>query len=270
MSALYKLQQSFAADLWDERLNRLDGIILDGGLPAERLFQVYRNNFWISVEEALAEIYGVVERLVGRRFFTFMTDRFLRSYPLRHGNLHQLGGELPAFLKGFKPAAGLPYLPDIARLEWAYNQVFHAADAVPFNPQLLVGLPPAKILQLHFDLASCSRLVYSPFPIFHIWRVNQEGYAGDQQVDLAAGSASVLVTRPALEVELQQLDQGDAGFLQSLTAGCNLGEATEAAVNNSNDFDLGAALARYLVSGVLVPGHKVPIHAANYSGGKQA
>lgn len=267
MSALYKLQRSFAADLWDEKLNQLDGIILDGRLPAERLFQVYRNNFWISVKDALADIYCVVERLVGNQFFTFMTDRFLRSYPPRHGNLHQLGGELPAFLTGFKPAADLPYLPDIARLDLAYHQVFHAADAGSFNPQALVELPPATTMQLHFDLASCNRLVCSPFPIFHIWRVNQEGYAGDQQVDLATGGESVLVTRPGLEVELFQLDHVDAGFLQSLITGCNLGDATEATLKNSDDFDLEAALTKYLVSGVLVPGDED--QSINHPGGNQ-
>jgi hypothetical protein len=251
MNALYKLQQAFAADLWDEQLNQLDGVILDGRLPADRLFQVYRNNFWLSVEDALADIYPVVQRLVGPDFFSFLTDRFIRSHPPYQGNLHRLGGDLPGFLQDFKPAAGLPYLPDTARLEWAYHQVFHAADAQPYNAQALAGIPPEQILQIQFRLAPNCRLVCSTYPIFQIWRVNQADYVGDQQVDLAAGETAVLVIRPQWDVELRQLEQIDAVFLHCLINGCNLGEAAQVALQISPEFDLSTALARYLLPGIL-------------------
>ena len=179
MNALHKLQQSFAADIWDDGLIRLDGVILDGRLSAERLFQVYRNNFWISTEDALSAIYGVVKQLVGDQFYTFMVDRFLRSFPPRYGNMHQLGSDFPVFLCDFKPTESLPYLADIARLEWAYHQVFHAQDTKPFDSRALADIPPKKIPQLRFEISPSSRLVYSPFPIFEIWRVNQPNYGGD-------------------------------------------------------------------------------------------
>lgn len=273
MHALHKLQQSFAADLWDDSLNRLDGVILDGRLPAERLFQVYRNNFWISVEEALADIYYVTRQLVGEQFFRFMVDHFLRRFPPRYGNMIQLGGDLPVFLCEFNPAADLPYLSDIARLELAYHQVFHAAKANPFDMQRLAKLHAKKIPQLHFELSSSSCLVNSAFPIFEIWRVNQPDYEGDQSIDLDAGGESVLVIRPDLVVELQKLDQADARFLQNLATGNNLEKATQAALKNSDDFDLETSLARYLVSGALVLSDKEsskPAQTTNPAGGKQS
>lgn len=251
MHALHKLQQSFAADIWDEGLNQLDGVILDGRLPAKRLFQVYRNNFWISAEDALTGIYAVIKRLVGDQFFTYLVDHFLRSYPLRYGNIHQIGSDLAAFLCDFGPAENLPYLPDIARLEWIHHQLFHAADANPFNTQLLAGLPPEKISKLRFEMSPTSRLVHSPFPIFQIWRVNQVDYEGDQTVDLDIGSESVLVTRPGLVVELYKVEPVDARFLQSLISGSNLDRASKAAINYSNDFDLEDSLSKFLALGAL-------------------
>ncbi len=252
LDALTKLQHGFAADLWNNELNQLDGVILDGVLPAERLFQVYRNNFWISVRDVLSDIYNVVERLVGKQFFDFMTDRFLRHHPPRQGNLHQLGSELPIFLSNFKSVSELPYLSDIARLEWAYHQVFHAADSRRFNPQALLGLPPNKISQLHFVLQTGSQLLCSSYPIFKIWKRNQEGNEGSQPIKLSEGGESVLVTRPQLEVELHNLDPVDAGFLQYLIAGHNLAQAAESAFRQSSDFDLQATLRRFFVSDVLV------------------
>ena len=252
MHALHKLQQSFAADIWDEKLSHLDGVILDGRLPAERLFQVYRNNFWISAEDALAGIYPVVKQLVGKRFFTYLVDHFLRSYPPRYGNMHQLGSDLPVFLCDFTPAENLPYLSDIARLEWTYHQVFHADDAKPFNTEVLADVPYEKIPQLRFELSPTSRLAHSPFPIFEIWRVNQSGYEGDQSVDLDIGTESVLVTRPVMVVKLHKIGPLDARFLHSLTTGGNLETATKATFKHSNDFDLGDALTRYLAIGALI------------------
>lgn len=252
MQALHKLQQSFAADIWGEGLNRLDGVILDGRFPAERLFQVYRNNFWIATEDALSGIYHVVKQLVGNQFFSVLVDHFLRTYPPRYGNMLQLGRDLPVFLSDFKLTEGLPYLSDIARLEWAYHQVFHAQDSTPFDIQTLTSIPTSKIPQLHFELSSSSRLIYSPFPIFEIWRVNQPGYEGDQAIDLDSGGDSVLVTRPGIVVELQKLAQADARFLQSLATGSNLDKATKATLKRAQDFDLEQALAKYLSSGTLV------------------
>ena len=251
MQALFKLQQSFAADLWEEELNRLDAVVMDGRLPAERLFQVYRNNFWISAEDALAGIYKVIKRLVGAEFFSFMVNHFLRSYPPRYGNMIQLGSDLPVFLSDFKPVEELPYLADIARLELSYHQVFHAAETRPFNPQVMKEIPSEKIALLHFDMSSNSRLVYSPFPIFQIWSVNQDQYEGDQNVNLKSGSESVLITRPNLEVKLLKLDQVEARFLQYLIAGNNLGQATEAALLISKKFNLEAVLTKFLAAGTL-------------------
>lgn len=272
MHALHKLQQSFAADLWDDQLNRLDGVILDGRLPAERLFQVYRNNFWISAEDTLADIYCVIKRLVGDEFFRFMVDHFLRRFPPRYGNVHLLGIDLPVFLYDFKAAAGLPYLSDISRLEWAYHQVFHAAESIPFNTRTLAEVPFESIPQLHLQMATSSQLIYSPFPIFQIWRVNQPDYEGDQSIDLDIGGESILLTRPGLVVELHKLRPGDARFLQSLTTGSNLDKATQDALKTSNNFDLETALARYLVSGVLVLSDKSSSEAVrknNPAGGNQ-
>ena len=252
MHALRKLQQCFASDIWGEELSRLEGVILDGRFPAERLFQVYRNNFWIATEEALAGIYRVVKQLVGDAFFSVLVDHFLRSYPPRHGNMLQLGRDLPVFLCDFKPAEGLPYLSDVARLEWAYHEVFHAQESTAFDTRSLASIASDEIPRLRFRLAPSSRLIHSPYPVFEIWRVNQPGYDGDQSVGIDSGGDSILLARPELQVELQKLAPTDARFLQTLASGKNLARATETALEISRDFDLEVTLGRYLVTGTLI------------------
>ena len=146
----------------------------------------------------------------------------------------------------------LPYLTDVARLEWAYHTVFHANAPPSFEPNALEQVAAENYPKLRFNLGSACRLVCSTYPIFRIWKVNQEGYVGDKKVNLDNGPESVFIVRPDLEVQLQRLNAAESALLRALESGDNLGEAVEAALSNSPDFDLQSALARYLSLGVLV------------------
>lgn len=252
MKALHKLQQAFAADLWGDDLQHMQGLILDDQISAVRRFNVYRNNFQSSLIDALAAIYPVVEQLVGPAFFGFMVDRYIRAYPSRSGNLHNLGNAMAKFLGSFQPTSTLPYLPDVARLEWAYHEVFHAPAARPFEPELLAQTSVEKFPNLCFKLGPACRLVCSAFPIFRIWQVNQENYIGDNSVDLNKGSESALIIRPELEVELWHLEPAESAFLISLESGKNLGASVEAGLKHTPDFDLQKTLPRFLMAGAVL------------------
>ncbi len=252
MKTLYKLQQAFAADLWGDDLHHMQGLILDDQLPAARRFNVYRNNFRISLTDGLAAIYPVVEQLVGPEFFGFMADRYIRSHPSRSGNLHNHGLALADFLSRFQAASKLPYLPDVARLEWAYHEVFHAEAPKPFEPEALEKVAVESYPKLRFDLGPACRLVCSTYPIFRIWYVNQASYVGDKKINLDVGPEAVLLVRPKLEIELRRVDPAESALLKALDSGNDLGEAVEASLKFSADFDLQSVLARYLSSGVLI------------------
>ena len=252
MKALHKLQQAFAADLWRDDLHHMQGLILDDKLSPARRFNVYRNNFRSSIIDALAAIYPAVEQLVGREFFGFLADRYIRANPSRSGNLLCMGNAMADFLKRFHAVSQLPYLADVARLDWAYHTVFHASAAALFDTNALEQFAAKEYPKLRFDLGPACRLVCSTYPIFRIWKVNQEHYDGDKVVNLDDGPESVLVVRPELDVEVWRLDSVDAAFLGSLANGNNLGEAVEASLRHSQDFNLQAALGKYIAAGALV------------------
>lgn len=251
MKALHKLQQAFAADLWDDDLHNMQGLILDDQLSAAQRFNVYRNNFQTSLVDALAAIYPVVEQLVGREFFEFMADRYIRTYPSSSGNLHNLGHALPRFLGRFQAVSKLPYLAHVARLEWAYHTVFHAVAQSPFEPNALERIVAEDYPKLRFSFGTACRMVHSTFPIFRIWKLNQEGYGGDKKVNLDEGPEAVVIVRPEMGVELWRLEPAEKVFLQTLESGAILGDALEASLRIASDFDLQSALVRYLSSGVL-------------------
>jgi hypothetical protein len=189
---------------------------------------------------------------VGQEFLRYAARSFVPAYPSRSGNLHDFGAEFAQFLEAFAPAAGLPYLPDVARLEWAYHRVFHEASHAPLHLAALAAVDPASYGDLRFRLHPATRLVPSQYPILRIWQVNQEGFDGDALVDLAEGGVRVLVSRPRLDVELQPVDEAEFTLLRELAADRTFAQACEAALEVQTDFDLSASLQRHVLQGTLV------------------
>jgi len=121
MLALPELQRAFAAAILTEEATPLAGIVKANGIAAERRIQVYRNNSLITLGEALKATFPVVCRLVDERFFDYAARSFIRAHPPRQPRLAEYGDGFADFIGGFAPAQSLPYLADVARLEWAIN-----------------------------------------------------------------------------------------------------------------------------------------------------
>jgi hypothetical protein len=248
---LRDLQTEFAAALIDEHPN-LDVRVRAGRFPAAQHFQVYRNNLVESLTGALRAVYPVVEKLVGDGFFRYTAHEYLGKHRPRSGNLHDFGDAFAGFLAGFEPAAELPYLPDVAQLEWAWHRAFHAADALVFDLARLGAVPADQHEKLRFVLHPSAQLLASAFPIVRIFEINQEEYNGDVSVDFNAGGARVLVIRRELTVFVEPLAAGEAELLTALAKKQTLGDAVQAALIAQPDFDLTATLADHLRRGTLV------------------
>ncbi len=246
---LADLQRDFVAAVFDTDCERFPGEVRDGRFGGARLFQIYRNNVFLSLTGALAAVYPVVQRLVGEGFFNYLSDSFIRAHRPGSGNLHDFGAALAEFLAGFPACADHPYLADVARLEWAYHRVFHAA-APAFDLAALGAVPADEYGALRFDLSPAARLIVSDYPLLDIWRANQPG-ADDATVDLDAGGVRLLVFRRALEVEFKHLDPGEYALLDALRDGATLAEASERAVEAAADFDLASCLQQQVALGTL-------------------
>jgi hypothetical protein len=166
--------------------------------------------------------------------------------------VNRYGGELPRFLAAYPPARELPYLPHVARLEWAIDQANIAAEAPPFDPAALRAVPEAVLGELRFVLHPSAQFVVSAYPIFHIWQVNQPGHAGDDRVDLGEGGDALLVRRASDGVVIERLAAGEHAFLAAFAGNRGLRDATERACGIEPSFDLADALRRHVSAGTVV------------------
>jgi hypothetical protein len=250
--SLRELQQLFSDSVFSESETGFADHVVEDGIPAARRIQVYRNNMRASLTDALGAVFPVIQRLVGDDFFGYAARSYIHSHPSRSGNLHDFGAQFPGFLESFPPAGELPYLGDVARVEWSYHAVFHAAAHPPLDLQALAAVPPHRHGAIRFRLTPACRLLASRFPVLRIWAVNQNEYVGDQTVNLGAGEDNVLIIRRGLDIEFQPLDGAEYAFLDALGEGINLAESHERALEIDTRFDLPATMHRHVTGQTIV------------------
>lgn len=241
---------SFTAALLDADLPVPSDLIAHHGGTPERRFNIYRNNVIVSLIEAISASFPVVRQMVGDEFFTAMARAFVIASPPCSPILLHYGDRFPSFVAQFPPASSLPYLGDLARLEWAQVEAFHAADAAPLRPEQLAALPPDKLGGLTLSAHPAMRILVSPFPIVSLWMAHH-GHGALETLALDHPECA-LVTRPHLAVEVRAIRPDACAFIAALKSGLSLAEASEHAAQAEPDFDLSAAIGLVLSSGAFL------------------
>jgi hypothetical protein len=218
----------------------------DATLAAQRL-AIYRANVAANADKALSGAYPVLRQLVGEEFFGGLARVYQRATPSCSGNLYDYGGEFADFLASFEHAQSLPYLADLARLEWRVHRAYGAADAEPWDAAALLAVAPERQGEVRFEWAAGTAIVHSAYPIVQIWAIHQPGHAGEFAVDGSRGECA-LVARDGMRVSVTALADADAAFFSIALAGGTLAAASTAALSADPGLDLGALLARAIAS----------------------
>lgn len=251
MQQLAERQRGFAIALLDPALPMPDGLVGPDGEPSASRFAVYRNNVVVSLVEALRDAFPAVHRLVGSDFFQVMARAYVAIAPPHSPIMLDYGAGFPDFIDRFEPAASLPYLPDVARIERAWTEAYHASEATPIDLEVFAEIPldslPAVALALHPSL----RLVRSQFPALTIWQMNV-GDGVPAEVDISAGGEDVLVVRPMADVDVRSIPEGSLEFIKALVDGRPVIEALKVALLVNGRFDLAANLSDLIGAGAVV------------------
>jgi hypothetical protein len=244
------LQRQFAAALM--RPDRTVPAAVAGRSDARRTegFNVYRNNVHASLAAALAARFPVIARLVGEEFFRAMALVFVERHPPDSPVLSEFGAHFAAFLADFEPVAGLPYLPDVARLEWLRNVAYHAGDAEAATISALAQVPPADLAGARLVPHPAAGCVVSDDPVVSIWRTNTHDETVTR-IETGMIGETALVTRPALDVLVTALPSGGGAFFAALQRHAGLDAAVGHATLAAPGFDLPATLATLFASGAI-------------------
>lgn len=153
-------------------------------------FNVYRNNYLITLRNALRSTFPVVERLVGEEFFGALAHAFAERHPPRSPIMARYGDVFPGFLETFAALAEFPYLADVARIEYARVQAYHAADAANFaiDSEAAATAALEHPVRLHPSVS----IIASAYPAHSIWQAQVDK---DDQVPPAWQAETVVVWR---------------------------------------------------------------------------
>lgn len=247
MSALRKIQEDFRDTVFGADDAIAPHVQTPRG-PLSRRIAVYRNTVQASLTDVLAAAYPVVRRIVGERFFVALARRYIAQHPPRLPQLSEYGAWMADAIAAAEPLRELPYLPDVARMEWARGESHFAVDAAALDPAALAAIAPDALPGLRLQLHPATRVVTSDFPIHRIWQVNQPDVIDVPAVDMSIAEA-VVITRPAMTVATRKISSGDAAMIEAFDDGATLADAIDAATRAEPAFDLQSALASHLEGG---------------------
>jgi hypothetical protein len=227
-------------------------LFVGGTVQVRQRLGIYRGNVRANAAKAIAAAYPVIEKIVGGEFFSGLASEYQSRFASVNGDLNEYGEAFAGFLADFPPAKEIPYLADVARLEWLVHLAHYAADPAPFDPARLASMPPEQQLQLRPRLHPACHVLHSVHPTARLWEVHQDAFGGEFEVDFSQGPAHTLVFRPRYRVEVVRIGQAEAAFLAAALAGGTLETALAAAQSHSASFDLGRSLGEWVESSVIV------------------
>ncbi|MGI9491561.1 MAG: HvfC/BufC N-terminal domain-containing protein [Geminicoccaceae bacterium] len=221
-----------------------------GGERPKRRFDVYRNSVAVGMIEALRATFPAVERLVGGDFFSAAARVYLDQDPPRSPLLFRYGKTFGNFIEKFPPAASVPYLGDVARLEWARLEAYHAADHEPLAIDALGSVPENEIGELTFELHPSLALLQSPWPVVSLWAASTDR-GSSEDVDMKQPE-EVIIIRPSLDVDTRLLPVGGFNFMNALKENAALEQAAQRASEMAEGFDLATHLQGLFEVGAVV------------------
>lgn len=225
-STLHRLQQEFA-DALHYRPSHAPAQIAKGRFPAEQLIQIYRNNFIISLSEILGVVYPCVKAVVGEECFSQLARHHVLTQPLEQGDVSHYGGRFDDTINS-QPTVieAVPYLADLARLEWCIDRAAHApAIDRPFPFQKLQHLTEANLPQLQLEVPEPTFCLDSDYPVASLWQMISNNQI--ETIDLGQPESAVIQRRPDRMQVLNTRPEATGLIRLSQQQRC-LGEASDA------------------------------------------
>lgn len=258
MSALANYQEQFisslvsqpSADLLAQVATHSDTASDEAALR----MAVYQNNYAHSLREALKDSYPVVLRLIGVDFFHALAMEFIQSNPPQQASLQSYGLGFIKFISDHEQCQQLPFLADIAQIEYLYIQCFHGPEQEAINLNHLIAEREDDLPNVVFGAHPNVYLVSSDYPSLDIWYANLEDEVTEINLDECVPSRILIYRNDELQVETVQLNDMAYTFCDKLVAGQSISEAwqnLQTALDSSlDDDDLNGMLTYFLGLGV--------------------
>jgi hypothetical protein len=196
-------------------------------LTSEMSQSIHRSSYKNNLKAALSVTYKNVLTLVGERYFSQLVFQFIKFYPSRTGDLNDYGADFPTFLEEHLPhlpaGRSLPYLADVARLDWAIERAQLAKNSRSDALKELLTLSDQSLGAVTMNLNSGFSIVSSEYPL----RAMCSLHTAEQGCSLDQGGEVLAINKVGHELIIRSIPVYLADFLAFWRAHLFLGTALE-------------------------------------------
>lgn len=242
MSELSLFQDAFSAAMAGD-----DAALAPWGAEPEGV-SVYRNTVAKGCADALVANFPAVAKVTGEAWLSAAAVRHATERPPAKASLLDHGGDFADWLEGFSPAAAMPFLANLARLDRAWVEAHLAADAAPLEAAAFEALGAEDFAVTAAALHPSARLFTFDDGLAELWLALRAEPASEA-LELDDAPSAVLILRPRLTVETLSLSPGGAAFLAACRTGESLAQAAEAALSAEPGLELAGLFATLIAAG---------------------
>jgi hypothetical protein len=232
----------------------LGAIVLgDQRLSAEERVDIYANMYFYRLLDVLKEDFPATLQVLGGDNFHNLVTGYLLEYPPTEPSVYFCGRKLSDYLRDHPTTANAPFAADLAMLERAMVEVFHAADSVALDAEAMRMIAPNEWPALQLQMPPASRILALD------WKVAEllAGFEAKRKWEHPEhAAAKVLVWRGSAHVFYRELEAIEVRALAAASRGATFAEicdlvAADCPINTVAE--LNRLLARWLQDGVLCP-----------------
>lgn len=206
-------------------------------------FAVYRNTAARGTVDALRATFQTVDMLVGDEMFTQVALDYRRAQPPAGPVLSDYGRDFAAFLSRQPWTSELPYLADVARLDWLWLESFLAADEI--------ATPAAAQVSTRIALHPATRFAWLPTPAMTIWLAHRDPWER-AELELDWVEEGALFTRFGQSVRTELIDILFYNLLLACSAPTSVAVLAANLAASFPDINVSELLQRGVVTGALV------------------
>ncbi|MTI08764.1 HvfC/BufC N-terminal domain-containing protein [Curvivirga aplysinae] len=245
---LHEFQSGFKTAILENQPTSMSEFLQDESHLAR--MSIYRNNIFVSLMNVLIAAFPKTSTLVGADNFQVLAKKFVEKRPPDEAQLSEYGSKFPDFLTSWEQVvADIPYLPDLARLDWGCQEAYFAQNYDPIDPSLFAQMSPEDLFDTKLDISPSVRLLKSDYPVTHFYEMDDFGIE-----QLSPETEYIMVNRlgETEQIMTDRLSEADYHFLEKLKAGFSLGDTFLDIVEEDPLFDLQASLTQFLHKSVFM------------------
>jgi len=215
----------------------------DDRLSAEERVDIYANMYFYRILDVLKEDFPATLAVLGAERFHNLVTGYLIEYPPAHFSISFAGNHLADFMRDYPLREEFPFLADLARLERALIEVFHAADATPLDAQQMRAIAPADWPSLKLTLHPANRILELRWNVATILSAVEQG---EEPSPPARADISMLVWRNRNRVYYRAIDSAERAALNAIAKVTTFAEICEMIAGGVDAGDPAVAISQRL------------------------